>query len=204
MYMFQIYFSRLKFSSIKASSIWVIIYSFISYINYKKFILKQLRTKLISQLTQTRFTIVSQLITRMAFTMEGTRIVVTNLSATSCTFGTFVYICGKSTKKLVNKTINIYNDTSNCRNIFASLSEIYIFIKNALFCYSFKTCLQFIFYLKYRTFEIFHFLRLFFFFFSKLLKNKRMINPLNFGILIGNCKNNIITLRPILNTRAYK
>lgn len=88
--------------------------------------------KLISRLTQTRFAIGSQLITRMAFTMEGTRVVVTNLSATSCTFGTFVYVCEKSTKKLVTKTINIYNDTSNCRNIFASLSEIYIFIKNAL------------------------------------------------------------------------
>lgn len=69
----------------------------------------------------------------MAFTMEGTRIVVTNLSATSCTFSAFVYVCEKSTKKLVTKTINIYNDTSNCRNIFASLSEIYILLSRMLF-----------------------------------------------------------------------
>lgn len=62
----------------------------------------------------------------------------------------------KSTKKLVTKTINIYNDTSNCRNIFASLSEIYILLSRMLFafffCCSLKKCLQFIFYSKYFSF----------------------------------------------------
>lgn len=120
--------------------------------------------KLISRLTQTRFAIGSQLITRMAFTMEGTRVVVTNLSATSCTFGTFVYVCEKSTKKLVTKTI------TTIRRIVAIYSHLclkFIFLSRmlfALFCCSFKKCLQFIFYLKYRTFEIFQFLWLFFFF----------------------------------------
>lgn len=81
----------------------------------------------------------------------------------------------KSTKKLVTKTINIYNDTSNCRNIFASLSEIYILLSRMLFALFFVTAWKNVYNL-YFTRNISVFTTLFIFF----SKNKRTTNPLNF------------------------
>lgn len=61
--------------------------------------------------------------------------------------------------------------------IYSHLCLKFIFLSRMLFAlFRFKKYLQFIFYSKYTTFEIFRF------FFSK---NKRMINPSNFGKLIG-------------------